>query len=138
MKTLAHNARPQPARGAKLRNLFKQIVMRVEKERNAWSEFIDLQTRLECGFHVSDRIRDRESDFLNGGRAGFANVIAANRDRVPVRNFARAESERVGNQAQRRLGRKDVRAARDIFFENIVLERSVYFVKSDALFARDC
>jgi hypothetical protein len=43
----------------------------------------------------------RERDFLHRRRSGFPDVVAADRDRVPVRQLALAEREDVGDDAER-------------------------------------
>src|SRR5205085_3199349 len=91
----------------------------------------------ERSFNVSYGVCERERDFLNCRRACFAYVIAADGNRVPVRNFSRAETERVRHQSKRRRWRIDVRAARYVLFQNIVLKRAVYFVERHTLFFRN-
>ena len=68
-------------------------------------------------------MRERERHFLDRGRARLADVIAADRDRVPVRELALAEGEDVGDDPERRARRIDVGAARDVFLEDVVLDR---------------
>src|SRR5689334_8401157 len=114
METLAHDARPQTARRAVFRNFFQQVVVRIEEEREAWRKIVDFQSGFQSRFDVSDRISKGEGDLLDRGRAGFANMIAADRNRVPLRHFTRAKRERIGNQSQTRLRWKDVSPARDV------------------------
>src|SRR5438105_2659891 len=120
MKTFAHDARPQPPRRAKLGDLFEQIVVRVEEERNARRKLVDGESCLDCGLDVSNRIGERKRQLLHRGRAGFANVITADRNRIPIWNCLPAERERVSDQSERWLRRKYIGAARDVFLENIV------------------
>ena len=42
---------------------------------------------------VLDRVRERERELLHRRRAGFANVVAGDRDRIPVRHLGGAEAE---------------------------------------------
>src|SRR3712207_7842668 len=49
---------------------------------------------------------------LRGRRAGLADVVAADRNRVPVRHLGGAVGEGVRDEAERRRGRVDVGAAR--------------------------
>ena len=81
--------------------------------------------------------RKRERQFLNRGRAGFADVIAADRDRVELRRVFHAELERVDDQAHRRFGRIDVFLLRDVFLEDVVLQRAGNFLPVGALFFGD-
>jgi hypothetical protein len=75
--------------------------------------------------------------FLNRGRARFANVIAADRNRVPVRQLAFAEREDIGDEPQRMPWRVDIGAARDIFLQDVVLDRAGQFLQRHALPLRD-
>ena len=109
----------------------------LKKKERRGANSSTLRSDVERRFDVSDGVREREGDLLRGGRTGFADVIAGDRDRIPVRDFARAESERVGDQSQARLRRIDVGAARDVLLEDIVLDRAVDFVERDILLSRD-
>src|SRR5829696_7945756 len=111
--------------------------MRVEKERQPRTEIINLQTYIDRRLNVTDAIGKRERDLLRSGRAGFANVIAGDRDRVPIRNFGGAVGKRVGYQSKARLGRIDVSSPGDVFLQDVVLDRAIHLVESDALFFRD-
>ena len=137
MKAFADDARPEPPRGAKLGDLFQQIVMRVEEERDARRKLIDLQAGFESSLDISNGIGEGKGQFLDRRRPGLSDVIAADRNCVPVGHLERAEREGVRNQAQRRFRRKDVGPARDVFLQNIVLNSAVYFGKRNALLARD-
>ena len=57
-------------------------------------------------------------------RAGLADVIAADRDRVPARHVLGAEREHVGDEPHRRPRREDVFLLRDEFLEDVVLNRA--------------
>src|SRR5687768_1819314 len=100
LETFAHDACPQTTRRAKLRNLFEQVVVRVEKERYARGKLVHLESGVQRGLDISNSICQGESNLLNGGRAGLTNVITTDRDCVPVSRFARAKSESVGHQTQ--------------------------------------
>ena len=78
-------------------------------------------------------MREREGDLLDGGRAGLADVITADGNRVPVRHFTLAEGEDVGDDPQGGAGRIDVRAARDVLLQNVVLNRAGQLRGWDAL-----
>ena len=134
---LGHQLRPQLSRGAELRDLFDEVVVRVEKEGDARRERVDVEAALDRGSDVLQTVRECERDLLHGRRAGFANVVAGDGDRVPARHFARAELEDVGDDAERRRRRKDVSAARRILFEDVVLNRAVEFRPGDAATLRD-
>ena len=123
-EAVAHQPRPQPPRGAELRHLLQEVVVRVEEEREALAERVDVEPRVDRRLHVGDRVGEGERHLLHRRRARLADVIAADRDRVPLRHLALAEREDVGDDAQRRLGRIDVGAARDVLLEDVVLDRA--------------
>jgi hypothetical protein len=52
-------------------------------------------------------------------------VVGADVHRVPFRHLARREQDGVLDQPQRRLGREDVGAARQIFLDDVVLRRAL-------------
>src|SRR5207237_268072 len=97
VKALAHDTRPQTPRGAKLGYFFQKVVMRVEEKRDPRREFVDFQACLACRFDISNRVGDGERDFLNGSGARLANVIPADRNRVPVGNFPSTEGKSIRN-----------------------------------------
>ena len=68
---------------------------------------------------------------LHRRRAGFANVVTADRDRIPTRHFARGELDHVGEESERRLDRKNRFVLRLNFFEDVGLNCSAQF-RNDA------
>ena len=59
------------------------------------------------------------------------------RDRVVARHLVGAELDRVGDQADRRRGRPDPRAARDVLLEDVVLDRAAQLLARHALLVAD-
>ena len=51
---VAHDARPQPPRGAELRDLLEEVVVRVEEERQPLAELVDVEAGVERRLHVGD------------------------------------------------------------------------------------
>ena len=90
---VAHLARPDAARGAVLRDLLEEVDVRVEEERQPRREVVDGQAALDRGLHVGEAVGERERQLLLRGRAGLADVVAGDRDRVPARH-ARARRTR--------------------------------------------
>ena len=123
-ESIAHQTCPQPPRGPELGDFLEKIVVRVEEEREPLTEAIDVEPGVEGRLHVGQRVGERERDLLDRGRSGFADVIAADRDRVPVRQLAIAVGEDVGDDSERGAWRIDVGAARDVLFEDVVLDRA--------------
>ncbi len=81
--------------------------------------------------HVLDRVGEGERQLLHRRRSGLADVVARDRDRIPVRHLGRAEAEDLGDEAQRRRGRIDVRPAGDVFLEHVVLDRPADLIRAD-------
>src|SRR2546428_373031 len=101
---VAHLARPDATRRAIFRELLEEIVMGVEEKRKAWREVVDSQTAVDAPADVLHPVREGEREFLGRGRARLADVIPADRNRVPLGNVFRAELERVHDEPHRRLG----------------------------------
>ena len=131
-----HQAIPDLARGAVLRDLFEEIVVRVEEEAEARPEVVDVEAAAARPLDVFDAVVDRESEFLQRGRSGFANVVAADRDGVEARRKFRSELEGVDHQAHRGRGRIDVFLLRDVFLQNVVLDGAGNLLPVGALLFR--
>ena len=119
---VAHQRRPQSPRGAELRHLLEEVVVRVEEEGEARAELVRREARVDRRCAVGDPVRERERELLDRGRAGLADVVAGDRDRVPARDPLRAVGEEVRRQPHRRPRREDVVPARDVLLEDVVLD----------------
>ena len=86
---------------------------------------------------VGEPVRERERELLRGVRAGLADVVAGDRDRVPLRHLARAELDHVGDEPHRRLGREDALLLRDVLLEDVRLDRPAELRARDALLLAD-
>ena len=86
---------------------------------------------------VGDPVRERERELLNRGRAGLADVVAGDRDRVPARDPLRAVGEEVRRQPHRRPRREDVVPARDVLLEDVVLDGAAERLPRHALLLGD-
>ena len=100
-ESVAHEARPQAPGRAELRDLFQEVVMGVEEEREPLAKLVHVEARVDRRAHVGDGVREREGHFLHRGRTSLPDVIPADRDAVPVRQLVRTEREDVGDDAQR-------------------------------------
>jgi hypothetical protein len=79
------------------------------------------------GFHrVEDahRVREGVGHLEHRSGAGLLQVIRADVDRVPLGDLVQGPRDEVGRQADRRLGRKDVRPAREVLLQDVVLRRA--------------
>ena len=61
----------------------------LKKKESCGREFVDGEAGVDGGFDVGDGVGEGEGDFLDGGRAGFANVVAGDGDGVPLGEFGR-------------------------------------------------
>ena len=133
LESLGHDLVPDLAGCTVLRDFFKQIVVCIEKERQPRRKFVDIQTGTARPLDVFDAVIQGEGEFLKRCRAGFANVISADRDRIPLRNVFRSKLECIDDELHRWLGREDVRLLRDVFLQNVVLNRTAQLVPLHAL-----
>ncbi len=134
---LSHDAGPHAPCGAKLRDFFQKIAVRVEEERNAGRELIHIKTSVDGGLHIRDAIAQGESNFLHRGRSRLTHVVAGDGNRVPLGNVFVGPCEQVGDDSHGLLRRVDVSSARDEFFEDVVLHRAGKFADVRALAASD-
>ena len=118
---LAHDFGPHPPGGPELRDLLEDVVVAVEEEGQPRPELVDLKPGVECRLHVGDPVGERERDLLDGRAPLLAEVVSADRDRVPLRHPFVAVREQIRGQADRALGRIDEVAPGDVLLEDVVL-----------------
>ncbi len=112
--------------------------MRREEERELRREPVDVEPSLDRGVDVGNGVREREGELLHRIGAGLADVIPADRDRVPSRMPLGAITDEVGRETHRWPRREDVGPARDVFLQDVVLRRTGDAIGRDALPLRDC
>jgi hypothetical protein len=69
----------------------------VEEEAEPRRERVDRQAGLQRQLDVGEAVGERERQLLGGGRAGLADVVAGDRDRVPARHLGGGELDRVAH-----------------------------------------
>src|SRR6266540_1216917 len=121
---IAHLPRPDPPGGAVLCELLEEVVVRVEEERQARREVVDREAAVDSPPDVLHAVREGEGELLRRGGARLADVVPADRDRVPLRHLGRAELERVDHEPHRRLGREDPLLLRLVLLQDVVLDRA--------------
>ena len=99
--------------------------MGVEEEAEARREVVDPQAPGEGVLDIGHPVGDREGQLLDRGRAGLADVVAADRDRVPARHLVGPELDRVGHEAHRGPGREEELFLGDELLEDVVLRRAL-------------
>src|SRR5439155_22161930 len=101
LEALLHRAGPEAPGGAELGDLLEEVVVDVEEEAEPAGEAVDVEAALDRRVDVGHAVAEGEGELLRRGRAGFADVIAADRDRIPFRNHLRAILEGIGDQPYR-------------------------------------
>src|SRR5712691_3724465 len=130
-------ASPDAPRGSVFRDLLEEVEMRVEEEGETRREVIDVETALDRPVDVCEAVRERERELLRRGRAGLADVVARDRDRMPLGHLLRAELDHVRDQPHRRLGREDELLLRDVLLEDVRLDRPAKLRAGNALLLAD-
>ncbi len=130
---VAHLARPDPPRGAVLRDLLEEVDVGVEEEREAGREGVDVEPALERRLDVREPVLEREGELLLRGRARLADVVAGDRDRVPARHPLRAPLDHVGDEPHRRLDRKAPLLLGDVLLQDVGLDRAAQRLRREAL-----
>src|SRR5262249_6538739 len=85
-KTLLHQPVPDLARSPEFCDLFKEIIVRIKKEAQPRAELIYLEPPSPRPFHILHSVINRERQFLERRRSGFADVIPADGDSVESRS----------------------------------------------------
>src|SRR6267378_3357554 len=132
-ETFRHDAGPETAGGAVFGDFFQKIVVGIEEERKLRGEFIDAEPGVERSLDIGDAIGQREGDFLDGGGAGFADVVTGDGNGVPLGKIVATPCENVRDDAHRGAHGIDIRTAGDILLQNIVLHRAGEFLQAGAL-----
>ena len=98
--------------------------MGVEEKGKARREIVDVHAALEARIDVGHAVGERERQLLRRRRPRLADVVAGDRDGVPLRHLARAVLDRVDDEAHRRRRRKDELLLGDELLEDVVLQRA--------------
>ena len=124
---VSHLASPDAPGRAVLGQLLEQIVVRVEEEGEPGCELVDLQAAVDPPADIFHAVRKGEGELLRRRRSRLADVVPADRDRVPPRHLLRPELECVDDEPHGRLGRIDPLFLRLVLFQDIVLDRAAEF-----------
>src|SRR5688500_5685745 len=111
------------------------MVVRATEAGKPRCEVINFQSRFDRCCDVSAGVGEGKRDLLSGRGACRADVVAGDRDCVPIRHLGRTICEGVGDQSKTRLWGVNIRSAGDVFLEDVILDRTAYFVETDALFS---
>ena len=130
---VAHPACPDPARGPELGDLLEEVDVRVEEERQAGREHVDVQAAGQAELDVAEAVGERERQLLRGGRSGLPDVVAGHRQRLVVGYLGGAVLHQVADQPQVRLRREQPLLLRDVLLEDVGLQRAVELAQVGAL-----
>ena len=123
---------PDSPRGSEFGDFLQKIIVNVKEKTQARGKVVNVQARLQRRFNVSNTVSDGESNFLNGRGSGFANVITADADCIPLRNIVFAKRKDIGDEAHAVPRGINISASGNVFFEDIVLNGATQI--SDFLF----
>ena len=129
---VAHPARPDPAGRAELGDLLEEVDVRVEEERQPGGEDVDVEAAGEAELDVAEPVGQREGELLRGRRAGLADVVAGDRERLVRRDLLGAVLHQVADQAQVRLGAEQPLLLGDVLLEDVGLQGAVEQARVDA------
>ncbi len=134
---VAHLRRPDPARGAVLRDLLEEVEMRVEEEGQSRRERVDVEAALEARLDEREPVGQGERKLLRGVRAGLADVVSGDRDRVHERHVLGAPLDHVDDEPHRRVRREDPLLLRDVLLEDVRLDGSTERCERHSLLLAD-
>ena len=131
---LGHQMRPQQTGGPELGDLHEEVHPDRPEEAETRRERIDVETGCDTGPHVLHTVGQRVGQFEIRRRSGLLHVVAGDRDRVEARHLLAGEREDVGDDPHARRRRIDIGVADHELLEDVVLDRAVELIRSDALF----
>ena len=133
-----HDPGPHSSGRTEFGHFFKQIIMRIKKERETFAKYINIQAFFQCCFHISFSIAEGKSNFLYGRAACFPDMITRNGNGIPLWQFIAAPFKNIGDDAHGRFGRIDIGSPGGIFFQDIILNRARDFFQIGALLFCQC
>ena len=126
---------PEDAHRAQLGVLLDEADAGVDEERDPPEDrgHAVLRDALARRVEHRDRVAHRVGDLLHRRRAGLLQVVAADVDRVPLRDVLDRVGDHVRDQPHRRAGREGVGPARQELLDDVVLRRAAELRLVDAL-----
>ena len=85
-------ARPDPPRRPELGDLLEEVDVGVEEEAQPRREPVDVQPARQAELDVAEPVGQRERQLLRGGRAGLADVVAGDAERLVRRDRGRCST----------------------------------------------
>ena len=128
-----HGGGPDSSGGSYFADLFKELIVGVEEERQSWGKIVDIQATTHGRFDVLHAVAQRKSQLLDSGRTSFTYVVPGDRNTVPSRNMIHLMLDGVDHQLDGRLWRVDELILTVELFQNVVLQRSAEMVPRESL-----
>ena len=129
---LAHEPCPHATRGAEFRDLGQELHIRRQEGEQGRSDGVDAHPTTDRLIEIGARIREGEGHLLCSTRTGLANVVAAHRQGDPPRDVRRDVLDDVDGQLQPCRRREDLRAAREVLLQDVVLDEHPEGIRIDA------
>src|ERR1044072_6958165 len=95
-------------------------------------ERIDVEPARQALLDVGESVRQRERQLLGGRRSRFTDVIARDRNGVPLRHVPGGELDQVDDDPQAGPRREAPAFLRDVFLENVILQRAAQAIERHA------
>ena len=129
---VADPARPDPSAGTELGDLLEEVEVAVEEEAQPRRERVDVQPAREPELDVAEPVGQRERELLRGRRAGLADVVARDAQRLVRRDLLDAVLHQVTDQLEVRLRAEQPFLLRDVLLEDVGLQGAVELAGVDA------
>ena len=120
--------RPDAPSRPELRDLFEEVDVAVEEERQPRGEAIHVEPAAFPEFDVAEPVGQRERQLLGRRRSGLADVVAAHAHRMELGAPLGTEGHEVADQPQVRTRREDPFLLRDVLLEDVGLQRAVELI----------
>src|SRR5688572_3871443 len=120
---LAHVSRPDAPGRPQLRDLLEEIVVNVPEERETGRELVDVETPCYSPLHIRESVGQRERELLSSRGARLPDMVAGDRNGIPLRDVLGGPCEAIDDQPERRLDREAPGMLRHVLLEDVVLNR---------------
>src|SRR2546423_464875 len=131
--TILHMAGPDATRCAQLGNLLEEVVVDVPEERQTGRERVNVQAPCDSAFNVGETISKCKRELLRRCSTRFANMVAADRNRIPLRHVLGGPLETIHYKSKRGLDRINPRMLRHVLLQNVVLYGASQLLRIDTL-----
>mmetsp|Transcript_40575 Transcript_40575/g.96083 ORF Transcript_40575/g.96083 Transcript_40575/m.96083 type:complete len:549 (-) Transcript_40575:32-1678(-) len=136
VEVLLHHVRPEPPRRAQLRHLHVEVHADPEEEGEARRERVHGRPGRAPSADVLDAVSDGEPQLEVGGRPSLLHVVPRDGDGVVLGHAGGAVAHDVRDDPERGPRGVDVRVARHVLLENVVLDGPRQLLARDARLLR--